>query len=170
MQELIPRPLNAQDFAPFGDVIEVSPAAETRVINETHTTRYHRLATLDLQANGGDATINIFRSQPVSGPVIIRLMERHPLSSQAFYPLGDKPYLVIVAPPGDFSPEAICAFIASPNQGVNYRPGTWHHYSLALGSVSDFLVVDRDAPDENCDEIHLPENQWCEIQLDAEIG
>jgi len=38
---------------------------------------------------------------------------------------------------------------------VNYHKGTWHHYSLALGGVSDFLVVDRISDDQNCDEVRL---------------
>jgi ureidoglycolate lyase len=90
-------------------------------------------------------------------PVSIRSMERHPLSSQAFFPLSEQPYLVVVAPQGEFDPLAIRAFIAQPSQGVNYHPGTWHHYSLALHSVSDFLVVDRidsgKSSDDNCDEV-----------------
>jgi ureidoglycolate lyase len=38
---------------------------------------------------------------------------------------------------------------------VNYRKGTWHHFNLALGETSDFLVIDRDADDNNTDEIAL---------------
>lgn len=87
--------------------------------------------------------------------MILELMERHPLSSQAFYPLGNSPYLVVVAPPGELDPSAVVAFVAQSDQGVNYHKGTWHHYSLALGGVSDFLVVDRISDDQNCDEVRL---------------
>ncbi|MFT4819480.1 MAG: ureidoglycolate lyase [Candidatus Pseudothioglobus sp.] len=149
--------LNAEAFTPFGDVIEVSDRSEVRSINEGHTSRYHDLADLTLDADGGIPAISIFRSQPQTMPVIIRSMERHPLSSQAFFPVSKQPYLVIVAPKGEFNPLRICAFIAQPGQGVNYHPGTWHHYSLALNSVSDFLVVDRivtaTTNDDNCDEV-----------------
>ncbi|MFT4799045.1 MAG: ureidoglycolate lyase, partial [Candidatus Azotimanducaceae bacterium] len=86
-----------------------------------------------------------------------RLMERHPLSSQAFMPLSGHPFLVVVAAPGELDPAGITAFLASPQQGVNYHAGTWHHYCLALESTSDFLVVDRIADDENCDEVQLKE-------------
>ena len=150
-------PLDAEAFAPFGDVIETSERCEVRTINEGNTSRFHDLAALTLDADGGTPAISIFRSQPHTMPVTISSMERHPLSSQAFFPIGEQPYLVVVAPKGDFSPQAIRAFIAQPGQGVNYHPGTWHHYSLALQSVSDFLVVDRivavDENDENCDEV-----------------
>lgn len=93
-------------------------------------------------------------------------MERHPLSSQLFFPLGDNPYLVVVAPQGEFDPQDIRAFVAQPNQGVNYHPGVWHHYSLALNEPSDFLVIDRLSPgergNENCDEIAIgADNMVC---------
>lgn len=151
-------PLTREAFAPFGDVIEVSESAEQREINEGHTTRFHDLARLTLSDQGGQPAINIFRSKPLASPISIRLMERHPVSSQSFMPLSGHPFLVVVAAPGELDPEGITAFLASPWQGVNYHAGTWHHYCLALESTSDFLVVDRIADDENCDEVQLKES------------
>ena len=153
-QSITPIPLTSADFKPFGDVIEAGNS-QTRSINEGNTTRYHNLAELDLSAEGGKPGLNIFRSRPIPQPMILELMERHPLSSQAFYPLGNSPYLVVVAPPGELDPFAVVAFVAQSDQGVNYHKGTWHHYSLALGGVSDFLVVDRISDDRNCDEVRL---------------
>ena len=153
-QSITPIPLTSADFKPFGDVIEAGNS-QARSINEGNTTRYHNLAELDLSAEGGKPGLNIFRSRPVPQPMILELMERHPLSSQAFYPLGNSPYLVVVAPPGELDPFAVVAFVAQSDQGVNYHKGTWHHYSLALGGVSDFLVVDRISDDQNCDEVRL---------------
>ena len=153
-QSITPIPLTYADFKPFGDVIEVGNS-QARSINEGNTTRYHNLAELDLSAEGGKPGLNIFRSRPIPQPMILELMERHPLSSQAFYPLGNSPYLVVVAPPGELDPFAVVAFVAQSDQGVNYHKGTWHHYSLALGGVSDFLVVDRISDDQNCDEVRL---------------
>jgi ureidoglycolate lyase len=40
---------------------------------------------------------------------------------------------------------------------VNYHRGTWHHYLLALGAPSEFVVVDRVGPGDNCDEQMLAE-------------
>lgn len=161
-RSITPSPLTYEDFKLFGDVIEADNA-QTRSINEGNTTRYHDLAELDLSAAGGKPGLNIFRSNPLPKPLILELMERHPLSSQAFYPLGNSPYLVVVAPPGELDPSAIVAFLAQSNQGVNYHKGTWHHYSLALGGVSDFLVVDRISDDQNCDEVRLTGDDRIEI-------
>lgn len=155
MPSIKPIPLTQDAFAVFGDVIEVGDHCEVRDINEGNTQRFHDLAKLQLDTEGGTSAINIFRSTPLANPVTLKFMERHPLSSQAFMPLSDQPYLVVVAPPGDLDEANISVFLASADQGVNYHPGTWHHYCLALNEVSDFLVVDRIADDENCDEVNL---------------
>jgi ureidoglycolate lyase len=152
---LTPQTLTAKGFAPFGDVIEAADTAEIRPINYGHTDRYHDLAALDVLAGGGKPIVSIFRSRPLPRPVAVKVMERHPLSSQAFYPLDHHPYLVLVAPKGEFDAEKLQAFIAGPRQGVNYHAGTWHHYSLALDKPCDFLVIDRAGPEKNCDEVFL---------------
>ena len=82
-----PTPLTAKAFAPYGDVIELR--GEQKNINNGNTVRYHDLAKLDLIAKGGKPSINIFRSTPLARPVVIHQMERHPLSSQLYFPLGD---------------------------------------------------------------------------------
>jgi ureidoglycolate lyase len=97
--------------------------------------------------------ISIFRAQPRRLPLEVKLLERHPLSSQTFCPLDRLPFLVVVAEAGDRpSATAIRAFRASGNQGVSYRRNTWHHALIALGQTSHFLVIDRDGPGENCEE------------------
>ncbi len=156
-------PLTAEAFAPFGDVIEASEDAVQRTINYDNTIRFHDLAELELTAEGGRGGVSIFRSTPLAQPVTIKVMEYHPLSSQAFIPLSKRPYLVVVAPKGPFEAAAMRAFVASGAQGVNYHPGTWHHFSLALEDVSDFLVIDRIADEAdavNCVEHELGENTY----------
>ncbi len=154
MSELLkPQPLTASAFAPFGDVIEAQ--GEARGINYGATQRFHDLARLDCQEQGGRAIVNIFRSQPPSYPFAITVMERHPLSSQAFMPLSGRPFLVVVAPGGVFDRAAVRAFRAGPGQGVNFARGTWHHFNLALEGQSDFLVIDREGDGPNCDEVVL---------------
>ncbi|MBS2034574.1 ureidoglycolate lyase [bacterium] len=157
MIRLKPEPLTAEAFAPYGEVIEVANAAQIREINYGNTRRFHDLAGLDLLQAEGRAVLSIFRSTPLARPVPIRVMEVHPLSSQAFMPLSGRPYLVVVAGQGDFAISKLRAFVAGPHQGVNYRRGCWHHYSLALEETSDFLVIDRDGPGDNCLEVFLDE-------------
>ena len=95
----------------------------------------------------------------------VRMVERHPLGSQAFVPLGPTPFLLLVAPPGDtVGPDDLRAFRTAPGQGVNYARGTWHHPLIAIETVSPFLVIDRIGDDENCDEIRFDKT---EIILEA---
>jgi ureidoglycolate lyase len=93
------------------------------------------------------------------------MVERHPLSSQAFVPLSRLPFLVVVARPGDV-PRAddLRAFVTNGRQGVNYARGTWHHPLIAFDESGDFLVIDRGGPGADCDEVHFDDR---EIVLDA---
>ena len=146
--------LTREAFAPFGDVIELD-GARHYPINEGTTERYHDLARVDVSTQGGRPLINVFRAQPRAWPIDIAMMERHPLGSQAFVPLSDAPYLIVVAPAGDLDPTKLRAFSTRGWQGVNYAKGVWHHPLLALERVSDFLVVDRGGDGPNCDEVTL---------------
>ncbi len=147
-------PLTAAAFAPFGDVIDVDNAKRVLPINQGYTLRFHDLAAIDVGDGGGEVCVSIFRSKPMA-PVVVRQMERHPQGSQAFIPLQQHPYLVVVAPPGPFDTAAIRAFRARGDQGVNYAKGVWHHFLLALDAPSDFLVIDRKGPGDNLDEATL---------------
>lgn len=162
---ITPRDLTSTAFAPFGDVIDLTCAKEIRTINDGNTIRYHDLAKLTLTHDEGTPLLSIFRSSPLPMPITLQSMERHPMSSQAFFPLSANPYLVVVAPAGEFDESKIEIFKAGVNQGVNYYPGTWHHYSLALNSESDFLVIDRGGPEENCDQVKLLEPIVIDLKL-----
>ena len=149
-------PLSKAAFAPFGDVVEMEGARHF-TINEGHAERYHDLARIDVARENGRPVVSMFRATPWVLPLKISLMERHPISSQAFIPMGAAPFLVIVAaaatPP---RPEDLRAFRTNGRQGINFAPGTWHHPLLAL-VPGDFLVIDRTGPgpghDQDCDEI-----------------
>ncbi len=150
---LTPILLTKEKFEPFGQVIELDQHNETKKINYGQTDRFHDLATLDLNQNNGRPIFNIFRSKPINLPFKVKVVERHPLSSQLFYPLTGSPFLVLVAPNVD-KPNAndLQLFISNGRQGVNYAANTWHHYLLALNAVSDFVVIDRSGPEKNCQE------------------
>jgi ureidoglycolate lyase len=164
MRRLIPRPLTAEAFAPFGQVIDADPARAIP-INYGQTTRFNDLARIDVAAQGGRPAVSLFRSTPLPSPITLRRMERHPLGSQAFMPLGGRRYLVVVAPPGTLVPASIVAFLATGRQGVNYAPGVWHHFLLALEAESDFLVIDRAGDGDNCDEVTLSPEQQLVVEL-----
>lgn len=150
-------PLEHKSFAPFGDVIQVSENARHFTINDGNTERYHDLATLE-PGPEGRMIVSLFRGQPRQLPFTVTMMERHPVASQAFIPMSGRPWLIVVAPPGD-APAAsdLRLFLCRGDQGINYATGVWHHPLLALGDVSDFIVLDRSGPGDNCDIIELAE-------------
>ena len=145
------RPLTRAGFARFGDVIETE-GARCFAINDGSAMRFNDLAHVDVATQNGRTTLSVFRGQPVRFPLRLSEVERHPLGSQAFVPMGVFPFLIVVATDGaDDRPGEPFAFLSNGRQGVNYRRGVWHHPLLSLGTVSDFLVVDRAGPGENCD-------------------
>ena len=165
MQELVPIPLTASNFKTFGAVIETENA-EQRKINSGTTTRFHNLATIDVSDNSGHPIVSIFRGTPRDFPLKIAMLERHPLGSQAFYPLGGQPYLIVVASNGqDGQPGTLHAFSASPSQGVNYHKGVWHHPLICCETISEFLVIDREGEGSNLDEFVFPEDQITRLIL-----
>jgi ureidoglycolate lyase len=150
-------PLTAEAFAPFGRVIETAGHL-ARSINQGTCERFDDLAPVDIVGEGGRPLISIFRAKPCVLPHAVRTLERHPLSSQAFYPLDGRPFLIVVAyESGADSTRTLRAFRAAGDQGVSYHRNTWHHSLLALGTTSRFLVVDRGGPGANCDEQQLEE-------------
>ena len=147
------RPLSKESFAPFGEVLETD-GAETRLINAGTCTRFHALATIETRGAGARAVVSLFRTEPTALPLRLSMMERHPLGSQVFWPLSGGDWLVAVAPDENGRPGAPLVFRASGRQGVCYAPNVWHHPLVALGQVSDFLIVDRDGPGVNLEETH----------------
>lgn len=162
--------LTAENFAAFGDVIATG-LSEVKLINWGLTERHHALAKVDVTGEDAHVLINIFRSQPWSLPVAIKMVERHPLGSQAFMPLNGRGYLVVVAEDRDGTPQAPQAFFARGNQGVNYHRNVWHHPLLGLGAgtdeVAEFLVIDRGGAGDNLEEHYYPQQNFIIPTLDG---
>jgi ureidoglycolate lyase len=154
---LKPEPLIKKAFAPFGDVVEME-GAQHYPINQGFAERFNDLACVDVAAEDGAVNISIVTAGPRPMPIAVKLMERHPLGSQIFYPLQDRDWLVLVA--GDLDDVAsFRAFTATGRQGVNYAPSVWHHPLLVFDEGHRFLMVDRKGPGNNLEEVWLPESR-----------
>lgn len=152
MSKITIQPITAEAFAPFGELLTPRDAP-SKMINAGRCERHHALATVE--RGGGEAIISIFRSEPVSLPYDCALLERHPLGSQAFVPLGPDPWLSIVAPDQDGTPGAPLAFLVPAGMGVNLRAGVWHGVLTPLDRAADFLVVDREGGGVNLEEVSI---------------
>ena len=149
MSDITAQPLTAAAFAPFGDVLEAT--GDFRLINEGLCKRHHDRAQLDFGPEGR-AGISVFNAEPRSLPYDFTLVERHPEGSQAFVPLSQHPFLVIVAPDEGGRPGAPLAFLTNGAQGINLHRGTWHGVLTPLHAPGLFAVVDRIGPTPNLEE------------------
>lgn len=143
------QPLTAAAFAPFGDVLDASGAAD-KIINQGKCGRYHDRAQLDF--SDGRAGISIFKGDKRSLPLTLDLVERHPDGSQAFVPMSADPFLVVVADDDNGTPTAPRAFITEPGQAINFHRGTWHGVLTPLSEPGLFAVIDRIGEGANLEE------------------
>ena len=149
MLTIKPQPLTREVFAPFGDVIQIEGSNQFE-INSGYTTRVHDLIDIQLGGESARAQFSFFLGRP--RPLEIKMLEKHPLGSQAFYPIENKRWLVVVASAPE--PESVCAFWASGRQGVNYHQNVWHHPLLVI-EPQQFVIIDRGGDGHNCDEVEL---------------
>ena len=157
-RSLTAEPLTAAAFEPYGEVIETS-GAENFLINQGKCRRHHALAIADVVGDGGAVGISIFAGTHYDLPHRVELLERHPLGSQAFFPLGRQPWLVIVADDDNGVPAHPAAFLATAKQGINLKRNQWHGVLTPLYEASDFLVVDRIGEGDNLVEYHLTDDE-----------
>ncbi|SFG93106.1 ureidoglycolate lyase [Palleronia marisminoris] len=141
--------LTAEAFAPFGDVLEARGAPDKQ-INQGLCGRFHDRAALDF--DGGRAGISLFKAEPRKLPLTLEMVERHPDGSQAFLPMSQDPFLIVVAPGGGGKPGRPTAFVTAPGQGVNYFRGVWHGVLSPLCAPGLFAVVDRIGEGPNLEE------------------
>ena len=164
---LTARQLTAEAFAPFGTVIDKAGALP-RPMNAGKARRFHDLATVQVSGAAADAVVGLVEAEPYDLPLTFRLVERHPLGSQAFIPLSAAPFLVVTCPDAGDRPGDPQAFVTEPWQGVCYAPGTWHGVLTPFGQPQDFVVVDRGGPGANLEE-YLFDEAWI-VTLPASVG
>jgi ureidoglycolate lyase len=153
MRTIATEPLTRAGFARFGEVVEFA-GGERIAINQGFAERVNGLAQIDVGDEGGGVNVSIFTARAHPQPIAVALMERHPLGSQLFYPLQDRPWLVLVCD-DPHEPRSFRAFMATGHQGVNYRRNVWHHPLLVTGDGERFIVIDRAGAGRNLEEIHL---------------
>ncbi|MGI9418438.1 MAG: ureidoglycolate lyase [Geminicoccaceae bacterium] len=142
-------PMTSEAFAPFGEVLEVAGEPD-KIINQGHCGRWHDLAALDVI--DGRVGLSLFKAKPRALPYKLDMLERHPEGSQAFVPMSQAPFLVVVARDADDRPGTPRAFLTTPGQGVNYHRGVWHGVLTPLAAPGLFAVIDRIGDGANLEE------------------
>ena len=157
-RRIVLQELTDQAFSPFGDVLEATGEPD-KIINAGLCGRFHDLARLDVAGRESRAGISLFRSRARSLPHTLDMMERHTLGSQAFIPMSNDPFMVIVAPDDAGRPGTPLAFLTRPGQGVNYHRNVWHGVLTPLVDNALFAVVDRIGDGDNLEEFFF-ERPW----------
>tara|TARA_X000001036_G_scaffold302301_1_gene281374 strand:+ start:379 stop:885 length:507 start_codon:yes stop_codon:yes gene_type:complete len=151
---MAPVPLTKNEFFKFGDILETENRNHF-LINGGMCKRYDRLSDVITDNGVGKPSISIFRGKPYKLPLQLKLLERHPLGSQAFMPIHSDPFLIIVAEDINGTPSTPKAFFTNGRQGVNIHKNTWHGVLTPLFTECDFLVIDRVGPTPNAEEYIL---------------
>ncbi len=146
MSLLKPTLVNAAEFAEYGSVLDKA-AAKTFNINDGFATRYDRLAIAEIVE--GNAQLAIFSARKRSYPMKIDMMERHPLGTQAFYPLEDSVWYAIVSSAEAPSTENLRSFIVPAGIGLQYNRNIWHYPLLIESKSQDFLIMDYAGKEKN---------------------
>ena len=143
------RPLTPAAFAPYGDVMEATGTPD-KVINQGKCGRFHDRAQLDFA--DGCAGISIFKGEIETLPLTLKMVERHPMGSQAFVPMSADGFLVVVAQDDGGVPTDPQAFLTRPGQAINFHRGTWHGVLTPLSEPGLFAVIDRIGDGANLEE------------------
>ena len=154
--ELQTQPLTSNAFRAFGEIIDATGEPD-KIINQGLCGRYHDLVQLDFTT--GKAGISVFNAEARSLPFKLEMMERHPEGSQAFIPMHQYPFLIIVSHDKNGVPDTPISFISKPGQGINIFKNTWHGVLCPLHSPGLFAVIDRIGEGPNLEE-HWFKKVW----------
>ena len=164
-------PLTQKHYVPYGDVISARDDIHPTPANRGTAERFNYLTKVENRRQGNSqnqaqANLCLFRCQPQISShdtfFEVSVLEKHPLSTQAFIPMsGVNRFLVIVCL-GEEAPDlsTLRAFLASSTQGITYHPGVWHHPLVAMDQQSDFAcLVWEDGTIDDCLTVELQENR-----------
>lgn len=151
------------DLAALGHVIGIPAGVAPR------TSDFYgdavRLWKVDGFASDADTTLTVARLTP--RPPEVRFLERHFKHTQAFIPLGNKPYVVVMAPPtpdGLPAPADVKAYRFPGNTGFLMHVGTWHEFPFALEPDTDVIVVLRHETNRNLQQIEHGEARGADLE------
>ncbi|KAF9202286.1 Allantoicase [Haplosporangium sp. Z 27] len=173
-------PISKEAFEPWGQVVEVplydpnaikvnqgtaqkfsdvgyfanwrSPALNHEAITKSTRKSLDKVAPSEVVT--ATANLAIFQCyKPIENPEIgVKLLERHPYSSQLFVPMGgdgNGGYVIVVAKDrlSDGKPDlgTLKAFTVKNSQGVNYKANVWHHPMIVTERPVTFLTITHES-------------------------
>ena len=158
-----PKKISNKNFKKFGEVISTKKIKPIN-INNGYAKRFDNLCKINTSLKKGNTIMSIFSARKRKFPMNIKMMEKHPLGSQAFIPMKETKFLVFVAPKGKKpNVKKIESFIIPKQTGINYKPGIWHFPLISIKNMN-FLVIDRKGIGNNL-AIHNFENEKISLKF-----
>ncbi|KAK9367813.1 ureidoglycolate hydrolase [Lipomyces kononenkoae] len=173
---IVAEELTPEAFSKFGYVVSGSHQAP-KVAAGTHGLAY-RLSDVSVPVNNysnsqfkteAPCAFHLQRFAPPvnldreNGKFLLKVLERHPYTTQTFFPLGvdasEPAYLVIVAENDEHNmPDlsTIRSFVARGGQSVTYGAAVWHSGTCSLRDTLDMTMFMYDNG-VKADEFHLVE-------------
>jgi ureidoglycolate lyase len=151
------------DVSPLGYLVGVTPTAEL-----AETAFYHGAVKLLKPGpfeSDDDTALSLARVDPRVNEVV--WMERHFKHTQAFLPLGGKPYVVVMAPPNNKDLPDIDQAMAirfPGDMGFMMRVGTWHEFPFALEPATDVVVILRNETNRDLKQLKDDEAEGEDLQ------
>jgi len=136
------KPATVEALAPYGQILGYNPAVEPMPIDfYGGTAKVRRVVDFvsDEQTELPVVTLN-------RRALELRWVERHFKHTQAFIPLGGKPFVAVFAPPNDKELpdlDRMEAFRFDGQAGFVMKQGTWHDFPYALEDNTHMIVILR---------------------------
>ncbi|MFT3966222.1 MAG: ureidoglycolate lyase [Sphingobium sp.] len=138
-RRLLAEPATAEALVPFGQLIG-GPPDETACLSNFYE------QAVRVQKTSFQSSLPVELSLCTIEPraLSVRWLERHFQHTQAFLPLGGKPFVIVMAPPteGDLpDPETVRAFHFDGSTGFMLNLGVWHEFPFALEPGTQVAVL-----------------------------
>jgi ureidoglycolate lyase len=109
-----------------------------------------------------DEDIRILLSTVDRRPFRVNLLERHFKHTQAFFPVGGKPFVMVMAPPNEREVPDIHlarAFLFDGSGGFILKLGTWHDFPFAVEDATHLLLLLRNETSRSLEKTALIEGE-----------
>ncbi|MDR3612416.1 MAG: ureidoglycolate lyase [Candidatus Obscuribacterales bacterium] len=154
-------PMERSAYEAYGDLISADESEAFRFANMGTAKRFNQLSdVINLRPNEARLNLCVFRCEAAHLPLEMKLLERHPYSTQVFIPMHqDAKFLVIVSLGANLPDLAtLKAFVVTGAQGISYKPGVWHYPMTALEQPIDFsCLIWEDGSEFDCHVVNLDE-------------
>jgi ureidoglycolate lyase len=129
----------ADALAPFGVLIGGAPDHTARLSNF-----YDQAVIVQPTSFESALPVELSLCTIEPRPLTVRWLERHFQHTQAFFPLGGKPFVMVLAPPGETDlpdPATVRAFRFDGSAGFMLHLGVWHEFPFALEPATQLAVL-----------------------------